>query len=90
MPEDVAPEGLGVLSDIVLAPLALRVVEKGAEEAGVEMVQDVDQEVFVELEEEGKLAGHLPHAVDELVEEYQRLVFLLTGCMIMNTQDFWS
>ena len=63
---DEAPQGLRVAHDAVLPPLALRVVEEGAEEAGVEVVEQEREKVLVELERVRELVGHLPHAVDEL------------------------
>jgi len=53
------PEGLGLAVDLVLAPLLVRVVEEGAEETGVEVVEDCRQKVLVELEGVGKLLCHL-------------------------------
>ena len=46
---DEAPQGLGVLSDPVLFPLLVRVVEEGAEQAGVQVVQHKGQKVLVEF-----------------------------------------
>ena len=68
----------------MVSSLLVAVEEEGSEEAGVEMVQDVDQEVFVELEEEGKLAGHLPHTVYELEEHWTPLRVIVSVIPVTN------
>ena len=55
LPHDVTPEGVGLVSDIVFDSLSLRVVQERPEQAGVQVVQHVDQKLFVELEQEGVL-----------------------------------
>lgn len=45
--------------EFVLSSLLVGVVEEGAEEAGVEMVQDGCQKEFVKLESIWKLLGYL-------------------------------
>jgi hypothetical protein len=50
-----APEGLRVAPDVVLLPLLVAVVEEGAEQAGVQVVEDEGEEVLVELERVGEL-----------------------------------
>ena len=74
---DEAPEGLRVAGDAVLPPLALRVVEEGAEEAGVEVVEQEGEEVLVELEGVRELVGDLPHAVDELQKHRRPVVVVV-------------
>ncbi len=66
---DKTPQRLRVLSNAVLFSLFVAVVEEGAEETWVEVVQDESEEVLVELERVGELVCHLPHAVDELQED---------------------
>ena len=74
---DEAPEGLRVAHYAVLPPFALRVVEEGAEEAGVEVVEQEREEVLVELERVRELVGDLPHAVDELQEHGRSVVVVV-------------
>ncbi len=58
------PEGLGLAVHLVLAPFLVRVVEKGAEEAGVQVVEHRCQEVLVELEGIWELLCHLKTETD--------------------------
>merc|ERR1719323_809352 len=74
---DEAPEGLRVAGDAVLPPLTLRVVEEGAEEAGVEVVEQEGEEVLVELEGVRELVGDLPNAVDELQKHRRPVVVVV-------------
>ena len=78
---DETPEGLRVLTNAVLLSLLVAVVEEGAEQAGVEVVENESEKVFVKLKRVGKLVRHLPHAVDELQEDggpVVVVVFVLT------------
>ena len=55
LPHDVAPQRVCFVSDTVLDSFSLRVVQERPEQAGVQVVQHVDQKLFVELEQEGVL-----------------------------------
>ena len=57
LPHDVAPERVCFVSDTVLYSFSLRVVQERPEQAGVQVVQHMDQKRFVELELNGKLRG---------------------------------
>ena len=74
---DKTPQRLRVLSYTVLLSLFIAVVEEGAEETWVEVVQDESEEVLVELERVGELVCHLPHAVDELQENGRPIVVVV-------------
>lgn len=82
---DETPERLGELPDAVLLPLLVAVVQKGAEETRVEVVQYEGQEVLVELERVGKLVGDLPHAVDELQEDRRPIVVVVLVLAMTHT-----
>lgn len=58
---------------LLLQPLLLRIAEECAEKAGIKMVEDGNQEMLVELECVGELAGHLPDTIDEL-QKHRRTI----------------
>ena len=60
----------------LLHPLLLAVANEGPKLAGVGVVVEGDQKVFVELEGGGELLSHLPHTVQELSEDWRRLLLL--------------
>lgn len=74
---DKTPQWLCVLSNAILLSLFVAVVEEGAEETWVEVVQDKSEEVLVKLERVGELICHLPHAVDELQEDGRPIVVIV-------------
>ena len=63
---DETPKRLRVLPDPILLPLLVAVVEEGAKQTRVEVVEDEREKVFVKLERVWKLVSHLPDAIYEL------------------------
>ena len=60
----------------LVSPLFLTVPEESSKLAGIGVVVQGHQEVFIELEGSGELLDHLPHTVQKLCENWRGLLLL--------------